>query len=110
MATYPETTTGISDVNIEHHHSTISEYQLFQNYPNPFNPTTKIKYSLGKPNYTTLSIYNLSGHEIETLVNEFQMTGTYQVSWKTKGLPSGIYLYKIKSGTFSETKKLILQR
>ncbi len=110
MATYPETTTCISDVNIEHHHSTISEFQLFQNYPNPFNPTTKIKYSLGKPNYTTLSIYNLSGHEIETLVNEFQMTGTYQVSWKTKGLPSGIYFYKIKTGEFSETKKLILQK
>lgn len=83
---------------------------LEQNYPNPFNPSTKIKYSLGKPNYTTLSIYNLSGYEIETLFNEFQMTGTYQVSWKTKGLPSGIYFYKIKAGEFSETKKLILQK
>lgn len=110
MAIYPETTTCSLTVSIEHHNSTIPQYQLFQNYPNPFNPTTKIIYSLGKPNYTTIKIYNLSGYEIETLVDGFQTAGTYQVNWQTKGLPSGIYFYQIKAGTFSETKKLILQK
>jgi penicillin V acylase-like amidase (Ntn superfamily) len=110
MATYPEKTTCIPEVNIEHHNSFLPEFKLFQNYPNPFNPTTKIKYNLGKPCYTTLKIYNLSGHEIETLVDGYQMAGTYQVNWQTRRLPSGIYFYKMKAGVFSETKKLILQK
>lgn len=83
---------------------------LFQNYPNPFNPLTTIKYNLRKPSAVILTIYNISGQELETLVNDFQTTGEHKITWQPKGLPSGIYFYRIQAGEFSETKKLFLQK
>ena len=55
-------------------------------------------------------IYNLVGQEIETLVNEFQRAGEYEITWQAKGLPSGLYFYKIRVGDISETRKLLLQK
>ncbi len=104
----------------------LNNFQLQQNYPNPFNPYTMIKYNLHKPSNVMLKIYNLSGQELEVLINEFQTSGEHIVTWQPKGLPSGIYFYKLQAGDpstsspwkntgqagqrFSETMKLILQK
>jgi hypothetical protein len=85
-----------------------SEYSLIQNYPNPFNPSTKIQFSLKSEGLTTLKIYNVIGEEIKTLVNEYKDAGTYQVVFNASNLPSGVYIYKIQSGDFVSSKKMIL--
>jgi len=83
-------------------------FKLYQNYPNPFNPLTRIKYQLTKSSQIALKIYNLAGQEIETLVNEFQPAGEYEITWQPEGLASGLYFYQIQAKGFSETKKLVL--
>ncbi len=83
---------------------------LFQNYPNPFNPSTIIKYNLHESDFVTLKIYNLSGQELETLVNGFQTAGEQEMIWQPKGLPSGIYFYRLQTSEFSKAKKLTLQK
>jgi len=123
---YFELHSKIIETNIEANDEfTIPEdYKLYQNYPNPFNPLTRIKYKLPESSYITLNIYNLMGQEIETLVNEFQFAGEHEIAWQPKGLPSGLYFYRLRAGDpsassrrlrsgqagqqFSETKKLIL--
>ncbi len=85
-------------------------FTLFTNYPNPFNPSTTIKYHLQKSDNVTLIIYNISGQEIERLVNEFQTIGEHEITWHPKALSSGIYFCKLQAGEFSETNKLILQK
>ncbi len=87
-----------------------NKFKLKQNYPNPFNPSTTIKYYLSKPGNIILKIYNLTGQEIETLVNGFQSAGAHQITWQPKDLPSGVYFYRLQAGEFSETMKLILQK
>ena len=87
-----------------------SKFELAQNYPNPFNPSTVIKYSLAKPVFVTIKIYDELGKEITTLVNENKDAGFYNVTFNASGMPSGVYLYKINAGTFNEAKKLILAK
>ena len=87
----------------------LQDYLLLQNYPNPFNPTTTFKYYLNMPDMVKLKIYNLVGQEIATLVHEYQTPGQHEIKWTASGLPSGIYLYKLEIGNFSQTKKLVLQ-
>ena len=82
--------------------------RLFQNYPNPFNPWTKIKYQLRNAGRTIIKVYNTAGQEIETLINKHQPAGEYEINWQPKGLSSGIYFYRLKSGKYIKTKKLIL--
>jgi len=89
---------------------TPDHFTLDQNYPNPFNSTTTIQYHQKKAGFTILKIYDILGQEVETLVNEYQKEGHYQVSWEAKNLPSGIYFYRLQSAGFSATKKLILQK
>ena len=84
------------------------KYSLSQNYPNPFNPVTAIKYSIPNEGFVSLKIYNVLGSEVATLVNEFKNAGSYNVSFNAENLSSGVYYYKLKSGTFVETKKMIL--
>jgi len=88
-------------------------FLLEQNYPNPFNPSTKIKFSIpfGTNNaisHTTLKVYDMLGREIATLVNEDKAPGNYEVIFNAGGLASGMYIYRIQSGNFVESKKLIL--
>lgn len=85
-------------------------YSLAQNYPNPFNPTTVIKYSIAEAGMVELKIYNMLGQEVETLVNEMKNAGQYEVKFNAAGLnlSSGVYIYRIKSGGFVQTKKLML--
>lgn len=85
-----------------------SSYHLWQNYPNPFNPSTRITYSLPKASKVSLTIYNLLGQKVATLVNENQKAGTRSVCWDAKGLGSGIYLCRLKAGEYSKTIKMIL--
>jgi hypothetical protein len=84
-----------------------SNYILNQNYPNPFNPTTKISFSLFKSGFTTLKVYDMLGEEVATLVNENLKAGSYGVDFNCAGLSGGVYFYKLVSGSFSGTKKLI---
>ena len=84
------------------------KYELKQNYPNPFNPTTQIEYSLLKPGNVNISVYDISGKLIRTLVNSYQSTGTYRENFDGVNLSSGIYIYKIETGEFSDIKKMIL--
>ena len=83
-------------------------YDMIQNYPNPFNSMTNIRYQLTKGSYVTLKIYNLLGHEITTLVNEYRPQGRYDIKFDASNLASGIYLYSIQAGNFSDSKKFIL--
>ena len=86
----------------------ISSFELMQNYPNPFNPSTTIRFAIPKESFTSLEIFNALGEKISTLVSETLSEGTYRYSWNSVGFPSGIYFYKLSSGTFTEIKKMIL--
>jgi photosystem II stability/assembly factor-like uncharacterized protein len=96
-------------------------FALFQNYPNPFNPATKIKFDVpsttlsrwvdavgGRGVLTRLTIYDLLGREITTLINQPLQPGTYEVEWDGSNYASGIYFYKLISGDYSDVKKLVL--
>jgi len=83
-------------------------FSLSQNYPNPFNPSTTIKYSIPTTEFVTLRIYDLFGQEVTTLVNEQKPQGDYSVNFDGSNLASGVYLYKIKAGNFTDSKKFVL--
>ena len=85
-----------------------TEFLLSQNYPNPFNPSTKIKYSVPQSANVIIKVFDILGNEIETLVNEEKPAGTFEITWHSANLPSGVYFYQLKSGSFAETKKMIL--
>jgi len=85
-----------------------TEFALHQNYPNPFNPKTTIAYELAMTNDVELSIYNLTGQKVVSLVSEKQNAGDYRVEWDASGLASGIYYYQLKAGEFQEVKKMVL--
>jgi hypothetical protein len=85
-------------------------YFLSQNYPNPFNPTTTIKYSLAKEGLVTLRVFDLLGKEVTTLVNEHQQAGTFNANFDGSDLASGVYYYQLKSGDYSDVKKLMLTK
>lgn len=82
-------------------------FYLSQNYPNPFNPSTRISFIVNKSSLVSLKVYDVLGNEVETLVNEEKSPGTYNINFNASGLSSGVYFYRLKSGTFSETKKMI---
>ena len=85
-------------------------FGLIQNYPNPFNPTTTIRFRLERGGFVTLTIYDLLGKEIETLISEQRPAGEYAVRWNAEGLSSGVYVCRLAVGGFVETRKLVLQR
>lgn len=84
------------------------KYTLHQNYPNPFNPNTKIRYQLVSGGDITLKVYDVLGNEAAILVDKKQNAGSYEVEFDGSRLASGIYFYKLESGNFIETKKMIL--
>jgi photosystem II stability/assembly factor-like uncharacterized protein len=88
------------------------QFSLFQNYPNPFNPSTTINYSLPHSGIVKLTVYNAIGSKVATLVNEYKPAGNYSVHFNASsaagGLASGIYFYRLESGTYTAAKKLIL--
>ena len=84
------------------------EFSLYQNYPNPFNPATTIIYQIPKSSLVTLKVYDVLGKAVKTLVNEYQIKGKYSINFDASSLASGVYFYRLSSGSFAETKKLIL--
>ena len=84
------------------------QFELAQNFPNPFNPSTLIQYTLGKNTNVKIAVYDLLGHKIATLVNEYQNTGSHKVVWDASGVSAGVYLYQMKVENQMFTKKMIL--
>jgi lysophospholipase L1-like esterase len=89
---------------------TPESYELGPNYPNPFNPSTTITYALPSQSHATLSVFNTLGQKVAELVNEEKESGIYDVRFNASGLASGVYLYRLQAGTYSETKKLVLTK
>ncbi len=101
---YPEIATAVQKIP----NSLPVQFNLSQNYPNPFNPSTEIKYNIPKSGMVTLKVFNMLGQEVATLVNEQQSAGSYRINFNASKLASGVYLYKLQSGNFSVTKKMML--
>lgn len=91
-----------------------TEFSLSQNYPNPFNPTTTIKFTIPSVETTRrvvstkLVVYDILGREVKTLLNKSIQPGEYEVEFDGSSLPSGVYLYRITSGKFSQVRKMVL--
>ena len=92
-------------------------FSLSQNYPNPFNPSTKIKFTIPgvvdenfRPLQTQIIVYDILGRKVTTLVNEPKAPGNYEITFNASQLASGVYFYRLTSGSFVQTKKMILLR
>ncbi len=87
-----------------------TEYKLHQNYPNPFNPSTTISYQLPQPGNVNISVFNVAGQLVETLLDEHKKAGYHSVIWRASGVGSGLYFYRIKSGDYISVKKCIVMK
>ena len=106
---------GSGVTGIEEEFALPRSFNLSQNYPNPFNPRTTIRYNLPRASHVLLSIYNILGQEIATLVNAKQIPGEKSVVWDSRdrfgrGVSSGIYIYQIQAGDYSKSRKMVLLR
>jgi photosystem II stability/assembly factor-like uncharacterized protein len=117
------TTGGVVGVSgdLSYNNPIPTKYSLSQNYPNPFNPTTNFQFSISNPpagvhgtqagsQLTILKVYDVLGREVETLVNELLNPGTYNVKWDASRYSSGVYFYRLQSGSFTDIKKMVLMR
>ena len=95
--------TAINDMK-----SVVQRFSLEQNYPNPFNPSTSIKYNIAKPGLVKIDVYNTLGQRVKELVNEVKESGSYNISFNSSSISSGIYFYKIETPQFSQVKKMIV--
>ena len=86
------------------------DFQLNQNFPNPFNPSTIIEFALPEPAHVRMEVYDLAGHSILTLLNEYQSAGIHRVQFDAGGLASGIYFYRLRAGQFQSIKKMVYMR
>lgn len=105
ISSNPDGTTGVENGN-----AVPNEFNLLQNYPNPFNPTTTISFSLATNGFVNLTVFNIAGEKVATLVHKEYQTGNYTVEFNAANLPSGIYLYRLSAGNFVSTKKMILMK
>lgn len=87
-----------------------SGFALEQNFPNPFNPTTMFRFSLAKDVLVNLEVFDMLGHNVRTLLNEEKPAGVYQVSFSSGALPSGVYLVRMRAGTFENIRKILLTK
>lgn len=99
---------GYTTTDVEDEEAVVSKFELSQNFPNPFNPSTIIKYSIPEASKVSLTIFNLLGEAVSTLVNESKSAGNYTVEFNAADLSSGVYLYKLQAGSFVQTHKMIL--
>lgn len=89
---------------------TPSSIALLQNYPNPFNPSTSISYRLSATSFVSLSVFDILGRELATLVNEVKAPGEHEVVWNANGVPSGVYFYRLQTSGRIEVRKMVLTR
>ena len=100
--------TGLTNVKETFSEIIPQEFSLSQNYPNPFNPTTKIVYTVSEPGMVKLSVYNILGQTVENLVNSYKEVGSYEITFDAVDLPTGVYVYKLESGSTSISRKMTL--
>jgi photosystem II stability/assembly factor-like uncharacterized protein len=99
----------VNPVGVNANNSNIpKDFILEQNYPNPFNPVTTINFSIPKANYVTLTIFNAEGKMISKVVDGYKQAGIYNIELNTSNLASGMYFYKLETGNFTATKKMVL--
>ncbi|NWF49808.1 MAG: T9SS type A sorting domain-containing protein [Ignavibacteriaceae bacterium] len=103
---FPDSATSVDDEEF----AFPNEFILEQNYPNPFNPYTRINYSIPQNSFISLKVYDVLGNEVANLVDAQQSAGRYEVIFDGSNLASGIYLYTLKAGNFTSTKKLVLMK
>jgi hypothetical protein len=108
---YQSETISYTDLNVtsmSDNNQLPTEFVLEQNYPNPFNPSTKISFAISQSDFTTLKVYNALGNEVATLLSDELPAGNHNVNFNATNLSSGTYFYTLTSGSFRETKKMIL--
>jgi len=98
----------LDPTNVENENPILDKFILNQNYPNPFNPSTTISFDLPNRNLVTLKIFNPLGEEIAQLYNDILNAGLHNINFNAANLPSGVYFYRLKAGSFVQTKKMIL--
>lgn len=103
-----KTASGQKEVGKEVVTSKPDHFYLNSNYPNPFNPTTKIEYGLPTKTEVEINVFNINGKKISTLVDKIQEAGRYSVNWRAEELPSGVYIYEIRTDEFVKNKKMTL--
>lgn len=103
-------TATVNPVSVEDEKTLVTDYYLAQNYPNPFNPSTQINYGLKKAGNVEISVYNILGNKITTLVDGFKSAGKHTALLNATNLSSGVYFYKIVTGEFVQTRKMILEK
>ena len=99
---------GMEPSDVKDNKTILKNYYLGQNYPNPFNPSTRIRYSIPKSSNVVIKVFDILGNEVETLISEDKQAGIYELTWYAEGSPSGVYFYRLQSGDFVETKKMLL--
>ena len=97
----------ISGVN-DSDNKVVNDFTLYQNYPNPFNPNTNINYTIPNGNFVSITVYDVLGNKIETLVNEYKSAGSYETRFNGENFSSGVYYYQLRSGSRVFTKKMLL--
>ncbi|MGE5353959.1 MAG: TIM-barrel domain-containing protein, partial [Acidobacteriota bacterium] len=107
-SSYKITANNISLLTDVRDNSKAMKFGLDQNYPNPFNPATKIKFTIAEKSYVKLTVYDILGRKVAILADEEKPKGNYEVSFDAGSLPSGVYIYELKAGSYSETKKMNL--
>jgi hypothetical protein len=105
FVTYDTTSTDIKTINSK---INIASFELLQNFPNPFNPKTIIRYKLSEYSTVNLSIFNVLGQKVTTLISEKQSPGLHEIEWDASNVPAGIYQARLQTEFGTQTKKLIL--
>ncbi len=100
----------VTPVGVKEHNQLATSFELSQNYPNPFNPTTLIKYSVAERSNVSLKVYDVLGNEVATLVNTSKEAGSYQVNFDASKLSSGVYIYTLNAGNYTQSKKMLLMK
>jgi hypothetical protein len=103
---------GISNIRTEEMTCLPEDFRVYQNYPNPFNPSTNIRYSISKSTFVKLTVFDVLGNEVTTLVDEDKQPGNYNVEFRMNSseYSSGVYFYQLIVEPFSQTKKMVLLR
>ena len=108
-AYYDDIYAGYVETGVEDDETVVSkEFALSQNYPNPFNPATTISFSIPEASNVTMKIYNILGQEVKTLVSQEMSAGAYKVNFDASNLASGVYIYSLRAGNYTATKKMML--